>query len=798
MGVTRRRFLKLAAGAASVAAVVPILDRTGAIPVPPSTLKTNVSAEPTVEKVVHGVCAPNCWSGCKLLVHVRDGLLVKTEMGPLPDSRYNRVCLRGLTHVERVYHPDRLKYPMKRAGERGEGKWVRISWEEAVNTIATKFTEARDKYGAQAVAFLPQSGYYGYLNGFYGSIMRFANIFGATYGSGAIDSAVPLGVQEALGGPYEGQGNEAADLVNARLILAWGSNLTESNLQNWHFVADALDNGGKLVVIDPNFTITASKADQWVPLRAGSDAALALSMINVIIEEGLYDKDFVQTRTVGPFLVRADTGLFLREKDVLHNDSDRYMVWDSDANQAVPSELAGGSVSLKGSYEVAGIGCSPAFQMLQDHAMQYTPETTSQITDVQPDTVRMIAREYATRKPATIYWGFGTDRYYHGDIIGRLVATLAALTGNIGKPGATPCGGFGGATLVSSPVNWGWLTPTKSRANSLNNLVVFDAIEKGQPYPIKAAYISNCNYAVTYPNQNKILNELFPKLDFIVAADFSMTDTAEHADIVLPVTTWFESQDLVPSMHVHIMLQEGAIDPLYECKSDLQIFSMLADKLGFGEYFNKTPEDYVRELLDTPRLHELGVTYESLKRDGAFRAAPSPYIPYRDGKFATKSGRIEFYNENLTSRSGQPAETSSDRLPAFHPPIEAWPDNPSAKKYPLVLNQAGSRFRVHTQFFNTPWLREVDPSPMVEMNPADADARRITEGDVVEVFNDRGSVRLKAKLSEGIRPGMVNISRGWARTQFIAGSSQSLIADYKNPRTLNCAFFDTLVEVKRV
>jgi molybdopterin-containing oxidoreductase family molybdopterin binding subunit len=318
-------------------------------------------------------------------------------------------------------------------------------------------------------------------------------------------------------------------------------------------------------------------------------------------------------------------------------------------------------------------------------------------------------------------------------------------------------------------------------------LVVFDAIEKGQPYAIKAAYMANSNYLLTFPNQNKILQQLLPKLDFIAVADFSMTDTAEQADIVLPTTTWFENDDIVPSMHPHVMLQQKAIEPLYECKSDLAIFSLLAAKLGFGDYFNQQPADYIRLILNSPALRDAGVTYETMQRDGAFRAVPAPYIPFADGKFSTPSGRIEFYNEKL----GQ-------QLPTFLPPIEAWPDTDLAKKYPLQCLQAKTKFRVHSQYFNIQWLREIDPYPFVEMNPADAQHRGVSDGDVVDVFNDRGKIRLKAKINDALRPGMINISKGWSRKQTIQGSLQELIFDYRNPDTMNCSFFDTMVEVKKV
>ncbi len=283
------------------------------------------------------------------------------------------------------------------------------------------------------------------------------------------------------------------------------------------------------------------------------------------------------------------------------------------------------------------------------------------------------------------------------------------------------------------------------------------------------------------------MNVLFPKLDFIVVADFSMTDTVQLADIVLPATTWFENDDIVPAQHPHVMLQQRAIEPLYECKSDLAILSLLAAKLGFGEYFNQQAEDYIKLLLDSPKLHEAGITYDTLKKDGAFRAASSPYIPFTNGKFSTPSGRIEFYSEKL----GQ-------KVPTFLPPIEAWPGTDLAKKYPLVALQARKKFAVHTQYFNIQWLRELDPFPFVEINPADAEARGIAESDTVSVFNDRGSVTLKARLTNGIRPGAINISKGWSRQQLMAGSLQELIFDYRNPDTMNCSFNDTMVEVKKL
>jgi molybdopterin-containing oxidoreductase family molybdopterin binding subunit len=236
-----------------------------------------------------------------------------------------------------------------------------------------------------------------------------------------------------------------------------------------------------------------------------------------------------------------------------------------------------------------------------------------------------------------------------------------------------------------------------------------------------------------------------------------------------------------------VILQQKAVDPLYECKSDLEIFSLLAAKLGLGEYFNQQATDYIKLVLNSQTLQNMGVTYDTMVRDGAFRATPAPIIPFTDGKFNTPSGRIEFYSEKL-----------QQKLPTFLPPIEAWPDTDLAKKYPLVALQARKKFAVHTQYFNIQWLRELDPYPIVELNPADAQARGVAEGDTVKVFNDRGSVTLKARMNDALRPGTINISKGWSKQQLIAGSLQELIFDYRNPDTMNCSFYDTMVEVKKV
>jgi len=838
--LSRRTFLKGSAAAAGAAALTHYTPRVIYALEEAGSSASSAQAASSQEQVFNAVCAPNCWMGCRLKAHVRDGKLVKTSMNPFPEERYNRICLRGLSHVQRVYHKDRLKYPMKRAGKRGENKWERITWEEAISTIASEFSRVRDEYGSRAVMFAPMSGNYGIINGgTAGAIQRFASIFEGTVATGSIDMAMPLGLAQVMAsfaGGFGGwlSGNEAADMANSRLILVWGSNITESQVHNWHFIADAIeDNGAKLVVIDPTFTSVAAKADIWVRPRPGSDPALILSILHTLIEEELYDKEFVLNHTVGPFLVRSDDGMFLREDP--EDPTSRYMVWDEAVRKAVPFDEAE-EPALFGSFKVERLDVSPAFQLLADEAAKHIPEEAVAYTEVPPEQVRELARLYATRTPAFIYTGFGIDRWDNGHLNGRGLATMAALTGNTGVSGATPAGTFGGGALflaMDPAVIGPWLFPSGTYYSPLYYLLVYDAITKGEvnmfhladpanplagtttaepvptPYPIKAAFLNTSNFISNFPNQNKIEQELFSEdnLEFVVVADMIPTDTTAYADIILPVTHWFENDDVVGGIHPFLLIQEKALESPYECKSDFEIFQLLAEEMGYGEYFQGTSKDYVDEVVAQMAkvLGEAGAAaIDAFKEAGAVRLFPYPYVAFRDRQFMTPTGRMEFYAEkvivnfpNTSPATGIPVSMGVNPLPHFEPPAEAWPENPLYEKYPLVNYQEHSRWRVHSQWFGVPWLRELDPEPVVKLNPEDAETRGLKTGDYAEVFNDRGHAVFKVIVTEGVRKGMVNTPKGWQRHQFKAGGYQELTADHKHPVHLNCSFFDTLVEVKK-
>ncbi len=769
------------------------------------TFSPNNSGQPEPaagEQIYSCICSGNCQSRCRLYVHVRDGKAVKTSMAPYPDARYNRICLRGLSHVQRIYDPERLKYPMRRKGARGEGKWERISWDKAIELIVTKFKSYQQDFGKQSIAFSAVSGSEAYLNGAY-SAYRLASVMEATQTEHSLDMADTYGLGRVIGsGNSFNQSNDRADLVRAKTILIWAANVTDSHPHDWRFIVEAQDQGAKVVVIDPRFTTAASKADQWISIRPGSDPALALSMAQVILSERLHDENYLLHHTVAPFLVREDTGRFLRQSDLTGVKPDKkardYIVWDTQTSEArVVNQVQ--KPSLEGTFMVSGIKVTTAFSLLKEAMSHYTPEVAAALCDIEPEIIRNLARLYATHKPASIYNGF--IQYDNGLQTGHAWGILASLTGNIAKPGAS----VGHIGRAGHDINFAeFFYPEGKRPATIPWIYLKEVLKTGQfygkPHPIKALVIHNSNIVCNGSNQNDILGKIFPAIDFIVAADMVETDTTRQADLVLPICHWFEMEDIIQGpFHPYTCFSEKALEPAYESKPDMDIWRMIARGMGLGKYFDYTDEDFFRMLLDTDAARAVWLTWERLKKEKVVQTLPTAWVNWEGNKFRTPSGRLEFYLENPRPRldCGIAIDQSRERLPAFAPPVEAWPDNPLRKKYPLVYHTVRQRWRLHSQWFNTPWLRELDREPLANIHPADAQARGIQEGDTVEVFNDRGHVVLKARLSEAQRPGMVSVPKGWRRDQFIAGSYQELTTDYLNTSSYNQSFYDVLCEVRK-
>jgi len=740
------------------------------------------------EKLVRTACPSHCPSNaCGILAHVKQGRVTKLEPAEFPQSGVKRICLKGLAATQLLYHPDRLKYPLKRAGERGEGKWERLSWDDALDIVAAKLKEVAERYGSKSVAWVlggPGGG-----STKFGAYTRLASLFQGTRVScwGYGDAALPCAGHVMFG--HHRVGRYTGGFKNTKLNIAWGTNAAETNpFDLMRRLLDDKEKGVRLVVIDPIFTATASKADEYISIRPGTDTALALGMMNVILHQGLQDEDYIRRYTVGPLLVRHDNGLFLREKDILSGGSDSYMVWDVETGQAKTTDTSSGLGSLAGSYAINGLGCSPAFQLLADLIDQYTPEVASEITEIPTETIRRLAIAYGTSKPTSIYFNNGVGRNYYGDILYRAMATLAVITGTTPPPGDLHYSTF--------DLNWGeFLHPNKAAPSytRMGVLNMYDAITEGKPYPVKAVWFSFVNFVNQCANVNKILGELIPRLEFIVVADMFMTSTAEYADIVLPVCTFLEHSDLVNGQrffHPYLQLQQKVIEPLYESKSDMRIVSELAKRLGFEKYFDKTDEEFIDVLLASRHPSVESITVQRLKEGPMeFRIVE----PGEGGQFRTPSGRIEFYVERLRE--------FGEALPVYKEPLESV-RTPLAEKYPLVFISVHSRFSTHSMFRNVPSVSEIEPEPTLAINPADARRRNIRDGDMVVIFNDRGRAKLKARLNEGVRAGVVFTAEGWWFRHYAEGGNNCLTHDALNPAQdasfePNMAMNDVLVEVKR-
>jgi anaerobic selenocysteine-containing dehydrogenase len=757
------------------------------------TMTTQKTREASADKTVLTFCpGSGCHAGCIHRTHARGGEIARVERLDYPDGDEGIICLKGLSSARLPYHPDRLKYPLKRAGGRGEGKWERITWEQALDEIAGKINEIREKYGSRAIAMMPRGN--SQTPGFQSMLgTRLQNLLQATdLMQGMPIDSTPLYSNYFSFGTSMGAFIDPRTLVkgNTRYMICWGSNPAETAMRFMRFIIEARERGAKFVDIGLVPDATAKKADWWIPVKAGSDAALAMAMIRLIITERLYDEEYVVKYTNGPFLVRCDNGALLREKDLSpQGTGDEYVVWDM--VEGGPRPVAPGTHDLSpvrpallGTYEPGGIACKPAFQMLADTADDYRPETVERISGVAAEAVEQLAREYASAKPAAILISCGL-RYMNSGNAARAIHTLGALTGNIGVMGGGSI--VGGATegafnapflrLNDLPI----LVPTGVPAPPLPLAQAFQAMITGKPYPIKALLLYCGNLVHTFPNRRRWLEEILPNLELVVVDDIFMTGTAEYADYVLPDCTVFERDDFDIGYGGHIVFTEKAIEPLYECRPAVDVWSGLAQRLGLGEYFDKTVDEWMEFRLNStdPSIAEIRppLTLERLKKEKIILAHGQEGVvhPFLDKKFPTPSGRIEFYNEELVP--------AGDALPVFREQLES-PRSGLAEKYPLLFYTANNKFFVHSIFANDPLMLECcETEPHLRINPQDAKRRNVGHGDVVRVYNGRGSCTVKASVTEEVPPGVVHLPHGWWPSQYREGHVQNLIPSVASEET---------------
>lgn len=721
------------------------------------------------------VCGLPDYMGCGLSVEVEDGIITRVRPGDFPDPADRGVCPKGLASRRMVYHPDRLKYPLKRSGQRGEGKWQRVSWDEALTDIAARLQEIGQRCGPNSVAWLASA-----MPGLAGSYSRLASLTGGTivdwWGCG--DAAGPC-ADETTFGYLRGETHLVAD-GDPRFVIVWGGDPAATNYHHLRMIVRARRRGARVVVIDPRFTATAARADEHIPIRPGTDGALALAMINVVLQEGLRDKRFIAESTVGPLLVKRDGGFFLKESEVIPGGrADVLMIMDEYSGRRQAAGTLQSRPALNGSYAISGIECAPAFQLLSEMVRDYTPEKASRITDIPADVIRRLAMAYGSRRPASIFRGWGMQRTFHGQLSCRAINTLAAVTGNISldrPPGFV--------------LNWQQFLLPGGPTDVLPVMLLYDAITRSQPQAVKALWCSGRDFVNEMPNTNRLTGEVLRHLQLVVVCDLFMTPSARYADYALPLASFYEGADLCSASfhHAYLQLQQKVIEPLHECRSDFQIAAELGRRMGCGAYFEKSEEQYLEELLASPHPSMNGISLSRLKEGPVM--APRLNHPRQ---FRTSTGLVEFYTERL--------KMFGQELPIYLEPLES-AHSDKARSYPLTLLTSRSANRMRSGLGRISGLPGADAGPMLDISPADARPRSITDGDTVRVFNSRGQAVLKARLSHRVKPGVVSIAHGWWPDQYLEGHHNELTHEVVNPvqRFLmgpNAALYDVLVQVEK-
>jgi anaerobic selenocysteine-containing dehydrogenase len=741
-------------------------------------------------RVIHTVCSHDCPDSCAVLVTVNEeGRAVKVEGDPSQPVTRGFLCGKVAKYLDRVYAPDRVLYPMRRKARVAKGPlqrgreleaFERVSWDEALDAIAARLQETSHRYGPESILPYSYAGTIGVLG--YGSMdRRFFHRMGAsqldrTICAEAGGQAWNLVYGKKLGMPTE-------DFRLAKLILAWGANIHGNNIHLWPFVEEARRNGARLVVIDPYRTRTAAVADWHIAIRPGTDVALALGMMHVILDAGLEDRAYID--------------------DMAHG-----------------------------------------FEALAERAREYTPERVAAWTGMTPGEIEQLAREYATTRPAALRLNYGVQRAENGGAAVRAIAMLPALTG------AWKVRGGGGQLSMSGAFAWDKKAlerPDLALASPIGRLArVVNMSELGRALTelgrreqgskgareqkgrgegsegaweresdaaddpaVHALFVYNSNPGAVAPNHNAVRRGLERDDLFTVVHEQFFTDTTDFADFVLPATTFLEHTDVQGAYgHYFVQLSKQAIAPRGEARSNVWLFSNLAQRMGFAEAcFRDTPEEMIRQALaigadgHSTNAGMEHITVEELEREGhvplAFHAQPDarPFLPFTQGPLATPSGKIEFFSEALAAAG--PA-TSIDPLPGFVPPVESrWSEG--AKQYPLELLARKNDNYMNSTFANLPGHRKMETrtNQKLEMHPEDAKARGVGGGDLVRVFNDRGAIELTAMLNAHLPARVVAARLDWAKLHSGGANVNALTSERLTDIGGGATFYSTLVQVER-
>lgn len=686
----------------------------------------------TVHKVV---CPHDCPDTCSMLAYVEEGRVVRVAGDPDHPLTQGFLCAKTNRYFERVYSPDRVLHPMRRkAGSpKGPGsEFERIGWDEAIAEIAANFQRVIAEDGPEAVLPYSYAGTMGIVN--YGSMdNRLFHRMGASLLDRTICStAGEAAMKYTIGGNY---GYDPEEMGRAEMVIIWGANMASTHPHSIPFIKDAQKRGARVILIDPHRSRTANLADEIIMLRPGTDAAFALGMMNVIINEGLYDKEYVEQHTLG-------------------------------------------------------------FEQLKERVQEYPVERVAQITGIEAGVITELARAYAAAKPAAIRLGYGMQRHTNGGMAVRAVYMLPALVGHWRHAG--------GGTLLSSghfvKINWKAierpdLIPEGHHPRLVNMNLLGEALTEYNDPPVKALYVYNCNPASVTPDQNKVLGGLCRNDLFVAVHEQLWTDTTNYANIVLPATSSFEHTDLYKAYgHLYVQLSEPAIAPLAESRPNIDVFRMIAKAMGYTDAaFDDDERAIIEQALSAGGAQMEGITWDKLKEGPQRIRTPRPFAPFANGGFSTPSGKCELYSEQL-------AAEGLDPLPNYTPIAESPDGSPELyQRYPLNLISPAAHHFLNSSFSNLERSMKGEGEPTIELCTEDAATRGIVTGDWCRVYNDRGEVRLRAKVGDTVKPGVAcTLTLWWARDMPDKRGINVLTSQRLTDMGGGATFHTNLVQVEKV
>jgi molybdopterin guanine dinucleotide-containing S/N-oxide reductase-like protein len=712
-----------------------------------------------MKKVVHAACPHDCPDACGVLITVEDGRATKIKGDPAHPVTRGFLCAKVAKYLDRVYSPDRVLYPMRRVGPKGlratgEGaratqEWERITWDEALSEITSRLQKIVAEFGGEAILPYSYGGTLGVLNGASMDRRFFYRLGASQLARNICSAAGEAGLKSVIGVKL---GTEPEQFAHSRYIIAWASNIHGNNVHLWPFIEEARRQGAKLVVIDPYRTRTAACADWYLPINPGTDAALALGMMHVIIKEQLHDADYVERHTVG-------------------------------------------------------------FEPLRNKVMEYTPERVSKWTGIAASDIVKLAREYATTRPAVIRLNYGVQRSEGGGMATRAITMLPCITGSWKEVGGglqlSTSGAFAPIRAADTLERSDLMLKALGRPARIVNMVELGKVLRTlDDPPVKALFVYNSNPAAVCPNHNEVVRGLQRPDLFTVVHEQFFTDTTDYADVLLPATTFFEHKELQNAYgHYFLQISNQAIEPLGECRSNVELFRALAERMGFeDECFRESVDEMIDAALDSDHPWLQGIDRGRLEREGHIRlnfreaelgsakepgaAVPSQsaFLPFAHGNFFTASGKAELYSDSLKAQGLDP-------VVHFEPPNESR-HGEQAKTFPLELLARKADNFLNSTFSNLPTIQEMEEVGLLEMNSSDARARRIADGDRVRVFNRRGDILLRAKVDGAVQPGVVSAKLHWAKLAPDGRNINVLTSEKLTDLGNSATFYSVLVEVE--